>query len=161
MSSGGWVDLAHTILTAAAECLNANTANGAPEQQYVGHQLPATDCCDQLVVWLTQAIPVAGSQVCAAPATLLFNVRVLRPCQPGLKENGDPPTAEEMETAAAEMLVDIKVLWCCLLDKIAEATDNNTVRILGATPFPTQGLCAGWTLSIGIDDDDCCLEDTE
>ena len=60
MSSGGWSDLAHQILAVTATCLDAGTI-GAPKDMFVGHALPAADCCDQLVVWLTAATPAQAT----------------------------------------------------------------------------------------------------
>ena len=157
MGSGGWSDLAHQILSVTAECLDAGTI-GAPKDMFVGHALPAADCCDQLVVWLTAATPAGISVQCGQPGQLRFNVRLLRPCQPGLSGTGEFPAPAAMEEAADALLVDAKVLWCCVPEQLRETLDNPSVTAISLTPEPTQGLCAGWTLSLRIDDDDCCTQ---
>lgn len=157
MTTGGWSDLAHTILDAATQCLEDGTV-GAPQDRFVAHATPAADCCDQLAVWASQAVPAGTGEQCGQPARIIFQVRVLRPCQPGLDRNGNPPSITEMEAAADALLVDAKTLWCCLAPALRAQTDNPSWSILAAFPVETEGLCAGWIVTLSVEDDDCCVE---
>lgn len=89
-----------------------------PDRRYVHAGDVAFDC-EQVVVAgqdLTHAFPgeSAAILVCSPPRHVALEVWIVR-CVPSLKDNGDPPTAAELDAAAYQTLVDqwtlAYVLW--------------------------------------------------
>lgn len=111
-------DTAADVLDSVATRLAAQGIT-VPTRQYVHAGEVAFDCCDQLVVTVVQldhAMPGEQATIlqCAPPRHANIDVWLTR-CVPVSKDNGDPPTAAELEASAAEVLTDMwslaYVLW--------------------------------------------------
>ncbi len=92
-----------------------------PERQYVHAGEPAFDC-EQVTVTVPDESGVTHSMpggdvnvpICSPPRHVQLQVSINR-CVPTLKDNGDPPTAAELDAAARTTLTDLwtlaYVLW--------------------------------------------------
>lgn len=102
-----------------------------PARQYVHAGDVAWDC-PQVVVTvpeagLTHAFPgeAASILVCSPPRHVAFEVWIVR-CVPSLKDNGDPPTPEELDAAARTTLTDLWTLAYVLWSKYSDGCWGST-----------------------------------
>jgi hypothetical protein len=150
-------DLAEAVLDAAGDIL-ATTGNPEITRAFVSHGPPALDCCDQLAVHVanigeaaTQAGTVLqpGLRHAFARVNLTALMITVTRCHPVLDGDGDPPTAAELNEAAAMLNADAWSLWTQLFrmqDTLFAACD--LVFFDGIIPLPPQGGCAGYVMAI-------------
>lgn len=174
MNSEHLTEVLQSILDTACSCM-IDTTYGIPADCYISHGEPADDCCDFLAVWVERIRPSHGfsdgeyitggklwDKCCDMNSIADVSIRLVRPCFPGLVDNqSNPlPSAEEMQAAAAALLVDVWVLECC----VAQANCHGTLLPPGlclelgigdATPHGPQGGCAGWTWDLAVELDVC------
>ncbi len=150
-------DLAQDVLDAAALIL-ATTGNPEIERAFVSHGPPALDCCNQLAVNVgqigeaaTQATSVLqpGLRHAFARVNLTTLLITVTRCHPTLDDFDNPPSAEALTAAAAELNADAWALWNGLYrmqETLFEACD--LVFFDGSVPLVPQGACAGWMMQI-------------
>ena len=154
--------LVYEVATDILECTAARlTAYGidVPTRQYVHMGEVALDCCDpgQLVVTvsnLTHAMPGAGEEiaVCSPPRSVTFDVWLNR-CVPTLDDNGDPPTAAELDDSAETLLTDLWTLAYVLWDGYKDGCWGGgcaSVLFGPITPYGPEGACGGVHASITL-----------
>jgi hypothetical protein len=132
-----------------------------------------TGNCDFLTVWLvrqypTQTFPAwkdSASKPCEpVRAAIEIEVRLVRPCYPVLQDNAqDPfPPPPLIDAAAKDLLIDARVLWCCLQRAFDEGEfyppDMECLDVKwGEMMFHgPQGGCAGWKWRITLEGEPCC-----
>lgn len=162
-------NLMNSILVMAEECL-IDAGLEVPSQVFVSHGEPPADCCDALSVWVrslrpgssTFPIPQTTPARCGELSTIVdVSLRLDRPCFPTLKNSkvAPFPTADEMQTAADALLVDARVLWCCL--QAAQEAHTllpepfNDVVWGPMTPHRSSD-CAGWRWDFTVEGPGCC-----
>ena len=127
---------------------------GSPERSFVSPGSPALDCCDQLTVH------VAGvSQLPTGPHThkdsarknIVTLVVTATRCVHGLKDDGQPPDATDLEADAAQMNADGWALWNHLWNLMRSGdllTLCDEVFWDGLRALTPSGGCGGWTLTL-------------
>lgn len=168
-------DLARGMLEAACECLE-DTETGVPGSCFIGHADPPGDCCDYLAVSLMRLYnssrfpaETEGADDCATiiPAAV-FQVKLMRPCYPTLIDNPTnpfPPPAE-INAASELLLIDARVLWCCVTNTLAQGGSAVWPNNPGSMECPDYkvgrmepvvgGGCAGWKLTFTVALESCC-----
>lgn len=156
-------DAAAELLDASAAAL-ATTPGGAPGSRYVSMGPPVYDCCDLLTVHAAETTPVvmaeSGSQAMpqlrpAVPMVGLV-VTALR-CYP-IIEGGvsiGVPNAATLGAVSRDLYGDG---WTLLFYLRGLARSNRlfadrpcrAVAIGPLAPTPTQGGCAGWTVTVVV-----------
>lgn len=152
--------LVYEVATEILECTAQRLADygiDVPDRQYVHLGEVALDCCDpgQLVVTVTglvHAMPGGGEDVvvCAPPRTVTFDVWLNR-CVPGPHDNGDPPTAEELDESAETLLTDLWALAYVIWDGHRDGCwgERCASVLLGPVlPYGPEGGCGGSHASI-------------
>ncbi len=161
---------AEELLVASAEALDTipdflgSSFAGAPERQLIAPGIPVHDCCEQLVVWVSQIGEGARS-----PGTLAPTMQITRPtlrvhstrCVPtGRIEKGTnryiPPEASVVTAAAEQVEADGWALWNHCFNLInddllfTKCLDLVQWSMLSLNP---SGGCAGWEMqfTIGLD----------
>lgn len=167
-----YVDLLQNIIDIGCVCLE-DTVLGVPADCYVSHCEPADDCCDFLAIWIENIYPTrqfpaeydGTTRACTefSPA-INVGLRLMRPCVPTVVDNADNPfpPAAELDASAKDLLVDARVLWCCL----AQAQSDGSLWPEGYECLDVawgvmdctgpRGGCAGWTWRFAIETDQCC-----
>lgn len=126
---------------------------GAPERAFTSPGEPVWDCCQQLVVHVTQiadrfALPKAVFEKINAPSLAVTITRCL-PEGAIVGKTFQPPTVAALNAAAAQHHVDGWALWNHIWNAIradvflARCTEVSFVSML---PFAPQGGCGGWQL---------------
>ena len=167
-----YVDLLDHIVSLGCACLE-DTVTGVPADCFVSHCVPADDCCDFLAVWIDEIYPTRNfpvpyegtSRECTdvSPA-IRVGLRLMRPCVPTLVDNATNPfpAASELDASAKDLLVDARVLWCCLIQAHAqgdlwpEGYECLDVKWGSMEPECPRGGCAGWTWFFDLETDQCC-----
>jgi hypothetical protein len=107
------VELFDDVLQAVVN-IYENAEIPLPERRYWRMGQPVHDC-EQVVVALTQAYHgIPNAQVveptrCDGPRSVVYDVHITR-CIPVIQDGGTPPTAEEMQQAAARQVLDVWLL---------------------------------------------------
>ena len=160
--------LAADLLDAAGDGLTlVRTGHAPPERVYVSHGRPAVDGCEQLTVHADErravwhrSMPDRPNvpQTCLLAPVAVLVVQLWR-CVPVAAEDGTPPTAAELDTAADDLLIDA---WCLLTQLYGEHKDGTlftgvtcrNVTFGDLLALPPQGGMAGWELrvEVGLDD---------
>lgn len=157
---------ANELLAAAAAAL-ATTSSGAPKSQYVSAGPPVYDCCDLLTVHVAESNPLpmreAGNQQLPQmrPAVPMVGmvITALR-CYPvvtGGIEVG-VPNAADLDAASRTIYSDGWLLINYLrtlgrTDRLFAGRPCRALEITSMRPTPTQGGCAGWTLTVIVEID--------
>lgn len=122
----------------------------------VAHDFTAEDCADALVVTFDGILegqpnqvgnPLPGTTIkCAVPLVAQFTVALLR-CVPALQEDGDAPTAEELEESASSLLLDAMELANAVVNIYLGSSCN--LRSIGVLqPVGPQGAAGGHTMQV-------------
>lgn len=139
-----------SLLACACECLNTYSDCGCPCRNFVSAGAPPQDqCCDggQLAIWADR-IYVHGNfpseqgqvQVCMAPLAAEITLRLDR-CFPTVKDNGEPPTADEISAASAAIYKDQYTLTRCLICNLSSKRKLQEAVFRGSRIIPPQGGC--------------------
>ena len=150
--------LAEAVLDASEDILGT-TGNEPIERAFVSHGPPALDCCNQLAVHVAQigeaatqagTVLLPGMRHTFARVNLTALMITVTRCHPTFDEEGrQPPSAAELNEAAAMLNADAWALWNGLYraqDDLFDACD--LVFFDGMNPLPPQGGCAGWVMQI-------------
>lgn len=154
--------LADELLDASVEALDtvptyAPALGGAPGRRFISPGPPALDCCDQLAVHVGPI--VEGATAPGVPKAsfswinrVALTITIAR-CVPTQDENGYPPAASLLNTAAEQINADKWVLWNHLHNLIVEGDlfDKCCDVLFGAlSPLPQSGGCGGSSLTITV-----------
>lgn len=103
------------------------------------------------------AEPVApGMANCGFSFSAELEVGVFR-CSIALQENGEPPTAQELQDEAEGMMLDAAIIRqavvCCFPG--AANLDPMDWMLGSAAPLGPEGTCAGWAQGLTVKFSDC------
>jgi hypothetical protein len=158
-------DFAKELLVCVCEALE-ETSCGCPECAYVVTGPPAWDhCCnggqltigvDRIFAYERFPTPAATPYTCMLPLAADFTVTVLR-CAPVPDENGNPPTAEELTTAASQVMEDMYAVMQGVMCCMAPTQKCRQFQMGSQRPVGPQGSCQGsaLTLSVALPDPPC------
>jgi len=164
MPASDLYDLAQDLLLASEGALQS-TPRGVPSRSFVGWCDPATDCCDQLTVHISQVSrsenvgPSSGvdrGMLCSSLNVVVMWVTLMR-CVPVGELEGDvfvPPPGNAMSVAAYSLLVDVWTLWNRIQSLLRDGTlfgDDDSCRpieLLPAECIAESGICAGWRIGL-------------
>lgn len=148
-------DLAVTVQD-LSETLLAPTIGGTPNLSYITAAEPAYDCCDSLIVWVSNIAEEVTNPLSPVAATahrasygrinlVQLHVVVLR-CSAPLGKNGLPaPSAEQ--AVAEKVLMDGWALWTGFYAAIESEQFRGLCREVYfdfGVPVADQGGCVGW-----------------
>lgn len=146
---------AQQVLDCVCAALNLESDCNCPCRRAVVVGPPAWDnCCDdgQLTIHLERLyvhenfpFPASGPVFCLAPLAADYVVTLLR-CAPVIKDDGTPPTSQELSDSAKQILTDMYIteqaIICCLAAKKRHQKfvmrESNTVG--------PDGGCVGFTI---------------
>jgi hypothetical protein len=156
-------DLCVEFLSACEEALATVPGAGAgflgvPDRSYVHPGIPAADC-EQLTVHVEQIIDAntglggleSGTRHRSARMPQPILVATLFRCVPGPDNNGDPPAAADLESAAQQLHADGWALHNVLFNKVRDGTlleICSNVVWEGLRRYGPQGGFGGWTLVV-------------
>lgn len=162
-------DLCKEYLGACVEAV-ALSPGGPIDRAFVAPGNPAWDCCPQLTVHaggpaIADTAPLSpplqpGHRIADVGAVHLVTMTatVIR-CSPGVGENGELPTAAELDATSQETLGDLWSIWnhVATLKReglIFAAPDGNAktreMFFDPAVALGTQGGCSGWQVQIRV-----------
>lgn len=149
---------------AACEAALATTDGGTPARSFVSLGPPAWDCCPQLTVHsgyaLADTAPI-GPPLSAGHRTTVQGGVYLVPlvatvirCVPTLEDNGDPPTAADLEAAAMTGMADAWAITNHTWDQHAKgilfAPVEREMFIDPTVPLQQAGGCGGFQIQIRV-----------
>lgn len=111
------------------------------------------NCADALIVTFDgivqgQSNALPGTAIkCAVPLVAGFTVALIR-CVPALTEDGDPPTASELNSSASDLLVDAMELTNAIIDLYLETGPCSLSSIGAVTPIGPVGAAGGYTVQV-------------
>lgn len=131
-------------------------AEAPPERSYVAQGAVAWDC-DQLTVHLVRIRPKlldSRSAACAVVLVATYAVTLLR-CVPGPDDNGNPPSADELNVANQQLAVDGEALLKSLTRAWAQGSwpagvPCRRVEWGALEPLAPSGKLAGWRLEVSV-----------
>lgn len=157
--------IVQALLTCVTERLAACDRAVCRASLIPGSQAVADMCCGcddadgQLWVLVRSiaAEPVApGMSSCGYSFSAELEVGVFR-CSIALTEDGDPPTAQELDDEATGMLLDAALIrqavMCCFPD--AANLDPMDWVLGSAAALGPQGGCSGWAQGVTVKFSDC------
>lgn len=167
---------AYDLAVLMRECIEpflAGTTSGMPDRSCVtSGEIAWDDCeCGQLVVSIVDGFEAgnnfeesatsatAGRRACGPPKFVFsYLVSMLR-CAPGMGENGEPPSCDELDAAARVAVEDAWAvragIVCCLTSAVKDRLPNGTKHIVDFT-IGTQtfvgpnGFCQGSDVPVTI-----------
>jgi hypothetical protein len=163
-------DILQGLLDDVCACL-ANTTLGQPQDCFISHTQPPDDCCDFLAIWIDRMLPTYSFpnvsdrvQRCNDVHRMVdVKLRLVRPCWPVVRDNAAKPfpTAEAIQQAAEGLMIDMNVIWCCVVDSVAQGIGCDGPSCLDVLleelrPDPPRGGCAGMTMTLRIELEGCC-----
>jgi len=180
VNPGVLADLAVHVAELVCDCLESDSVLGRPKDCFPVHGTPPDDCCDFLATWFPQLRPTRSfpndlnadtASVRCGDVTMAadMTVSLMRPCYPALKDNPFnpfPPSAETAQ-AAQDLLIDARVMWCCLVAAAADGSifpvsaggpdlDCSDVWFGPMIPEGPRGGCAGWSITLSFHVGPCC-----
>lgn len=119
------------------------------------------NCCDgQLTVdfirlYVHDNFPQAasGPVFCATPLAAEFRITYVR-CAPVVKDDGSPPTCDELSTEALGMMTDVYVVYRALICCLQAQKRNRKFVMSDATPISPEGGCQGFEIRLTIEVED-------
>jgi hypothetical protein len=167
-------DMARGMLEAACLCLE-DTETGVPASCFVSHGSPPDDCCDYLAISLMRVYnssrfpaETEGGDDCSGIVPVAsFQLKLMRPCYPTVVDDAQNPfpAPADINAASELLLIDARVLWCCVTNTLASGglttwptipgMDCPDYKVGRLTPV-VGGGCAGWTLPYLVELDSCC-----
>jgi len=178
-----FADIATDLLVTAAQCLEDHTEAGAPAEVFLSHDGTPRFCCDYLsvhasLIYGTERFPApqtTATRRCAELGQAMQLTLRLRRCDyPRLRPQREAPfpPADEITAASRDLLVDARVLWCCVvgaydqgelfqnpnLDYLPAHERENTLlpTIFGQMTPVREASCAGWDWGITVEMAPCC-----
>jgi len=172
-------DILQELLDVACVCLESTTL-GAPADCFTYWCEPPDDCCDYLAVYPQGIRPTVGASSDIGDFNRVFGrcndltgrldiqLKLMRECWPAPTQVGDTaalPPKPEMQTASEQLMIDMWVLWCCVLTEYSQGnlwnmgthpTECLDVGWGEMTPKCPQGGCAGLYWDISIELPNCC-----
>jgi len=133
-------------LLAAAQILTA-AGYTPPDRQYVSHNEPAGDLCEELVAWVDPVVDVAPqpSRIVRHEATMHVD---LTRCVPAATNDTPVPPADELTTSAVDLADQAWAIWRGL---VARWTAHDApfgiceqVTFVDLVPLEPQGGFATW-----------------
>lgn len=173
-------DILQSILDVGCNCL-ASTPSGVPNDCFISHHIPPSDCCSMLAVWIEDIRPIQGFENAQyisgvkltgrcgdIGAVIDVAIRLVRPCYPGLIDNPMNPFPDpvDIQAAAENLLVDAWSLRCCIMQAqcagllLPSTTDCLEVAWGDMLPYGPEGGCAGWTWHITVEMPPCLYDAT-
>lgn len=142
--------LMNQILGCACDCLNTHGSCSCPCRVFISAGVPPQDkCCDdgQLAIW-TDRIYTHGNfpselgtvNQCMAPLAAEVVIRLDR-CFPTVNDNGEPPTAEELQTASDAIYQDQYVLTRCIICNLSSRGKKQQSVFRGSRILAPSGGC--------------------
>ncbi len=164
---------AEELLVASAEALDTipdilgTSFAGAPERQLIAPGIPVHDCCEQLVVWISQIGVGARTPTTLAPDMQInrptFRVHITRCVPTGRIDKTTkryiPPEADAITAASEQVEADGWALWNHIFNLINATpepllfTKCNDLVQWSALSLNPSGGCAGWEMqfTLGVD----------
>lgn len=166
------VPLSNLFEQLAASAANSllQTPRGAAGDSGFYHDQPVEDCCDSMLLWVRQWLPVVkGDFPATANVTdlcrpiqmqpeLVLSLR--RPCAPAMDETGGTDPAEE-HAVAKDLMVDAVAVQCAVFSEwpgLIEAAGFATAARLQYGAMTTTGAntnCLGWDWPITLEVNGC------
>ena len=147
------LDCVCTSLTAESEC-------GCPCRKGVVLGQPVWDSCcpdGQLTIFLDRVyvhanFPAqeAGPIFCSSPLAGEFTVQLIR-CVPTVKDDGTPPTMEELSESARKIYQDMYIAYKSVICCLAASKRYRKFVMRDARTVGPQGGCAGFEIRFGIE----------
>lgn len=152
-------DLAGSLLDEAVAALAAGAegdpaARPAPERRIVGHGTITWDC-ELLAVHVVKVAPKVvdpRNEACAVVPEATLMVTLLQ-CMPKLGPQGQPPSAEEIDAAGRQMLIDGRALYGGLLRAWTtgawpDGLPCHQVKWGQLEPLAASGGLGGWRIDL-------------
>lgn len=142
--------------------LNEDGSCGCPCRTCVVYGNPVfDDCCEgQLTVnfvrlYVHDNFPerASGPVFCATPLAAEYKVTYVR-CAPVVKDDGSPPSCDELSDSALSMLIDAYVVYRALICCLQQARRKRKFLINDLTPISPEGGCYGFEITITIEIED-------
>lgn len=119
------------------------------------------DCCEgQLTVSLERIFVhdnfpqrMSGPIFCSSPLAAEFSVTYIV-CAPLVKDDGTPPSCEELSASALNLYTDLYVIYRALICCLAQSKRKRKFVMADASPITPDGGCQGFTISITIEIED-------
>lgn len=151
---------AKEILDCVCTSLEEDSPCGCPCRACVVAGTPVWDnCCEdgQLTIYLERIFvagnfpsQASGPVFCSSPLAADFVVQLLR-CAPTVKDDGTPPTCEELSENAREIMTDMfiteRAVICCL----AAEKRNRLFTMRDARVIGPQGGCVGIEIRFSVE----------
>lgn len=165
-----YYNLASRLLEVSADALDTLSAlglDGCPGRAYVAPGIPAFDC-EQLTVYAVALAEEITSPLSPNTATgqrhkfgrinlVSFTVSIARECVE-VTDNNVPPSAEQEDLAARQVLCDARVLWESIYWRAKTNTlfggDRCSIRKMTAShPEDPSGGIGGWQIQLTVEID--------
>lgn len=166
MSASALFDLAAEWKAVCEEAV-ASTVGGEIEHSFVSPAPPAIDCVPQLAVYPggpaiadTQPLSpplIAGARDRVSGTVHLVNLTcVVVRCSPTQDNDGNPPSIDDIETAARETSEDVWAIWNFTRqrhksgDLFPSGGNSRELFLDPAFPVPPGGDAVGWQIPIRV-----------
>lgn len=147
-------DVATTLLSLVEGCV---VDCGVYKRRFTYIGRPVIDCD-------TIAVSIGGSRVVSVAGNCQihssdFTIVIARCCWPTVKEDGSPPTPEEINTAVQCVMDDVESVLCCLADISLEGVGivgRCKPKVTGTKVNNPTGSCASFDINLTVQTKVCC-----